>query len=156
MEWWIGWLSQAASLLERRSESCCRAKSKKSTWLNTVMNRRLCQVRVPAYLIEVDGSLLSLVQTASWLNEVKNVSAARPKGKPVIEDSECIIGWQPRRPAYLFDWRNWLWSCAKSSASLTESSGEVYIVQMKWWSCWLSQVKTQPLEWCEEVIDWAK
>ena len=34
---------------------------------------------MPAYLIEVDRSLLSLVQTASWLNEVKNVLAARTK-----------------------------------------------------------------------------
>ena len=62
-----------------------------------------CQVRVPAYLIEVDRSLLSLVQTASWLNEVKNIPAAKPKRQAwLLEKMNVLSAANPKgQPVYL-------------------------------------------------------
>ena len=41
-------------------------------------------------------------------------------------------------------------------ASLIESNGEAYIVHDEVMKLLAGQVNSQPLEGCEEVIDWAK
>ena len=156
IKWWICWLIEAASLFEWRSESCCRAKSKKSTWLNTAMNRRLCQVQVPA-LSNVVMNLLAMPSPSAspdepseennvvWIEMRSLLAVSSLEGQPdeVKWKRMLLFSWVDKscwtkfkRPAWLIKLMEVCWASSKRPAD-----------QMKLWMCRLPEPKGKPGYW---------
>ena len=123
--------------------------------LNEVMNLMATKSKRQAFANRTDGSCWLPTQKASLENWVDESLLSQVRTASLVKELMKLLA-EPNHAGQPFEWCEEVDGLPSPSASLTEQSGEVNIVQMKWWSCWLSQVKSQPLEWCEEVIDWAK